>query len=966
MKQVYTGSLFLAIVLTAPWASGQTVEARTVTAVDPNDAVVLNLVIHDKKNRFVSDLKPEDLAVTDDGSAVAFSSLRLVSGRQQSEPLITLVFDRPNAESGLEHKSGVAVMKDERDAAAKILKMTLQHGFAFSVFSVERRLRLRHGFTSDRNALEEAIRAATEPEIAGSDSTASPTEKELISVALTGMDSSGKRAQGQQRIQAQALYAALKISGSIAQDQHIRPSLAGLLALTRSLQEIPQRKAILYFSSIQDKQIDSRARAAIESITGTANQAGVAIYVVDMNSINGNGSDIVSTSVIGNDSSGYTGSEAGLGISRRNTEISVQKADVADLAHLAEQTGGSYISGDRLSKSVEQLTGDMTTYYQASYLPSIREYDGRFRPVVVKSLRAGLKIRTQSGYLALPPRAEDGSRPQPFELPLLRLLRQTPLPAQLAFRAAVLTIGNHSEGGASTLAIEVPLTSLDIRKGSNTPTYTAHFSMVANIRDQAGALVEHFSADTPERGTVNNSEANPIEVISMQRPFAAPPGHYVVEVAILDCNSGTAGAQRFPFEIAKQAETPSLSKIVLVRRLDPLQEGGEIDEPLRQGTHQITPNLSGLLAPHDTGVTVFFATHTDPHSTEKARLSIQVLRDGKPLGGAPIGAEQINGAEYSSYLNSFSINPPQDGAYQVKVTLSQGDKTAEESASFALNDEESADGDSIAGTSPPTEISRAGEPLRIIFPPNPIQPPGSDELKSILTDATRYATDYRESLPNFMCEQVTDRFVSLDGAKTWRHQDKVTGQLTYLDYVENWSFLETERDGHKEHGDADTESERGISSAGLFGAVITGLFRPKSKADITWKETGVLNDGTVQVFNYRVAQSNSNLNLRVSSTDVITVGYHGLVYIDSATHSVRRITEVADDVPKKYPIHATSVSADYDYVSIGGRDYLMPVGAQIILKKGHNETALNEIGFRNFHRFGSTAKILAPPPENEQ
>jgi hypothetical protein len=189
--------------------------------------------------------------------------------------------------------------------------------------------------------------------------------------------------------------------------------------------------------------------------------------------------------------------------------------------------------------------------------------------------------------------------------------------------------------------------------------------------------------------------------------------------------------------------------------------------------------------------------------------------------------------------------------------------------------------------------------------------------------------------------------------------------ITYFDHAEDWNLLETERDGRKSRIDENTVGEKGISSEGLFGAVITGLFRPLTKAEIAWKETGVLGEGTVQVFSYRVAQENSNLNLRVGPMEVITVGYHGLVYIDSTTHSVRRITEVADDVPKKYPIHAASVSADYDYVSIGGQDYLMPVGAQVILKKGRHETDQNEIGFRDFHRFGSTAKILPQSPEEK-
>lgn len=959
----------MAVALMAPQAGGQSLQTATVppgASSLADDPVLLDLVVHDKKGKAVVDLKPEELAVSDDGDPVTLNSLRLVNGGAQSERLITLVFDRSGTELELEQQSGAAMMKEERDAAAKILKMTLQNGFAFSVFSIERRLHLQRGFTSDRNALTQAINAATEPEMPGSDSAASATEKELISVALTGVDASGKKAPARERVLAQALYAALRNSGPIAQDQHIRPSLAGLLALTQAQQEIAQRKAIIYFSSIQDKQIDSHAREVIESIIGTANQAGIGIYVVDMNSINGNGSETVAMSAAPSDPSGNAGPADATGSGQLRIETRLEKTEVADLQRLAEQTGGSYISGDRLWKSVEQLIGDMTTYYEASYLPRIKEYDGRFRTVVVKPLRAGLKIRTQTGYLALPPRAEDGSRSQPFELPLLKLLKQSPLPAELTFRAAVLTMGSPAGEEASTLAIEVPLTSLDLQKDSNTPTYNAHFSMVANIRDQAGALVEHFSADAPQRVTLSNPEMKSSEAITLQRHFVAPPGAYFLEAAILDLNGGTAGAQRIPFEIPKDAGTPSLSKIVLVRRTDPLGSDEDSSEPLRQGTNRVTPNLSGALPPGATGVSVFFAAHADPRAAEKARLEIQVLRDGKPLGGAPMSAQQVSGAGYASYLSSFSINPPKDGTYQVKVLLSQGGKTAEADTFFTMTGAETADADDATDSSDLENAARPAGPLTVTFPTNAIQGPAADELKSILADATRYAMDYRESLPNFMCEEVTDRSISLDGARTWKHKDTITGVLTYLDHVEDWSFLETEQDGHKSHIDEDTESDKGISSAGLFGSVISGLFRPSSKAEIVWKETGVLGDGTVQVFDYRVAQPYSNLNLRVSSTDVITVGYHGQVYIDSKTHSVRRITEVADDVPRKYPIHATLVSADYDYVSIGGHDYLMPIGAQVMLKKGRHETDLNQIGFRDFHRFGSTARILTDTREKQQ
>lgn len=962
MKHLVAVCWLLAVVFMAPSAGSQATAtgAANGSSIDV-DEVQLNLVVHDKKSKPVVDLKPEELSVTDDGLPVTLSSLRLVSGGQQSEHLITLVFDRPGVEHGSDGQSSAAMMKDERDAAAKILKMTPQSGFAFSVFSTDRRLRLQHGFSSDRNGLNQAIHSATEPEKPGNDA-ANAAEKELISIALTGAETAGKRAGAHERILAQALYAALKNSGPISRDQRIRPSLAGLLALTEAQQEITQRKAIIYFSSIEDKQIDSHARAAINSIIGTADRAGVSIYVVDMNSIGGNGSQTVMISSVPTDSSGYTGPAEGLSVARRGTEAEIQKNDVADMVNLAEQTAGSYISGDRLTKSIEQLIGDMTNYYEASYLPKTREYDGKFHPVVVKPLRAGLKVRSQTGYLALPARAEDGSRPQSFEMPLLKLLKQAPLPTQLAFRAEVLTMGNSIQGDANTLAIEIPLASLNLQKDTNTPTYTAHFSMVANIRDSDGALVEHFSADAPERVTLSNPEMRAAESITWQRHFAAAPGAYVLEVAIQDPNGGTAGARRIPFEIPKESGSPSLSGIVLVRRTDPLGAGEDPDEPLRQGNIRVTPNLSGSLPPGATDVSVFFVAHTDPHETEKARLAIEVLREGKPLGGAPMAA-QVNGNGYVSYLSSFSVHPAKDGAYQVKVTLNQGGKAVEATTSFTMTGTDASGADEAADSSSLDDATRPAGPLTITFPTNPIERPSEGELTLMIADARQYAMNYRDSLPNFMCQQVTDRSVSSDGAKTWQHEDKITGLLTYIDHTEDWSFLETEQDGHKRHSNDGTESQRGISSAGIFGAVISGLFRPASKAEIAWKETGVLGDGTVQVFSYRVAQENSNLNLRVSSIDVITVGYHGQVYIDSKSHSVRRITEIADGVPKKYPIHATLVSADYDYVSIGGNDYLMPVGAQVILKKGRHETDLNVIGFRDFHRFGSTSKIVASPSE---
>jgi len=968
-------SACLALAFAVPWACGQAPSQPLSQGTDLSvnaDEVSLDLVVHDKKNKPVFDLKQGEIAVTDDGSPVTLNSFRLVGAEQKSEHLIALVFDRPGPVVGTTQETDPAMMKNARDAAMKILKMVPEKGFSFSVLSVEGRLRLQVGFTSDRKALAQAVDAATQPAKTWSGGAVNQVEKQLIAAALTGVDSAGKPVSAKDRPLALAMLSALNDSGRIAQNQHLRPFLAGLLALAQSQQQIAQRKALIFFTAFRGGKVDSRTADAIDSIVGSANQAGESIYVVDLDS-----SDL-STTQMSAQSASTTGMSPGstsnialtpgnMGAGNLlqmgnlgNLALMDNQVNHDDMRHLAEGTGGSFITRNRLQKSLERMIQDMTTYYVASYVPPIKEYDGKFRSVAVKPLRAGLKIRSQTGYLALPPRAGADSPPQPFELPLLKILGEPQLPADVTFRAAILRMGDQPEGLVNTLAIEVPFSSLEIREDSSTNVSSASLSIVADIKDKTGMIVERFSADIPRRRIQKSNRMESFGAVTMQRHFIDPAGEYVLEAAIQDHYSGKTGAQRVTFEIPGASGTPSLSNMVLVRQTEPFHPEDDPSEPLRHGNDRVTPNLSGVLAPGAKDVSVFFTSHSDPHAPEAATLRVQVLRDGKPLGGEPMISRQASGLEFSSYLTSFSISSPVDGLYEVKAILSQAGKSAETSASFTLAGvEPGGENAAAAGVDSPAPARPVG-PLVITFPANPIQRPSPDELKSILADATKYAMAYRESLPNLMCEQVTYRSFNLDGRKNWTHKDQFTELLTYFNHEENRIMLEHESNGYTSHDySGDT---RGVISAGEFGVAISGLFRPASKADFQWKETGALGDGTVQVFDYRVARENSTFNLRASSKDVITVGYHGQVFIDSVSRTVRRITQVVDDLPDKFPIRAVSVSVDYDYVVINNHDYMLPVGAQVMLKKGRREADLNEIEFRNFRRFGSNVRVLDYSP----
>jgi hypothetical protein len=224
----------------------------------------------------------------------------------------------------------------------------------------------------------------------------------------------------------------------------------------------------------------------------------------------------------------------------------------------------------------------------------------------------------------------------------------------------------------------------------------------------------------------------------------------------------------------------------------------------------------------------------------------------------------------------------------------------------------------------------------------------------LIADARERAVGYKNGLPNFMCVEVINRSLDPSGNGRWKHRDTITELMKYRDKGESRSVLEV--DG-KPAASADPEAIKGPQSTGEFGGVLDSVFEPSAKAEFKWEETDALGGGAVQVFDYKVAKVNSNFSVEWNGLQP-TVGFHGKAYIDTATRSVRRITLVADDLPKDFGVHASAVSVDYDYVSINAHDYLMPISAEVSLLEGRREAVLNTIEFRDYRRFGSNVKVL--------
>ena len=976
---------------------------QSPTASTTVDEVSLDLVVLDKSHKPVRDLKPEDLTITDNNTPVKLEQLRLINGNANSDHLVTLVFDH----------FGGATAKDAQNVALKILSALPSKGFSYSLLDFYGRLRLIQGFTYDKGEIEKSIKAVTEKEAndrtqaleltattnvlakpvdkadADAAAAAAAAEKYLIAVARTGIDPAGNHVDLKMRARYQTLLAALEDSRRTMKDQHALPMLAGLMALVKSQTKISERKSLIYFT--RNLQMDTAAKEMIKTVTGVANQAGVSIYVVDMDALNSAGRHEMQNALLNGGpafnpqpvaTSPYTTalpsqqqqafpttSQSTLSMTtdfmRNGFEDTKDPlgSNKSPLADLAKNTGGGYIDAQMsLKKPLEQMLQDMTTYYEAVYTPPIKEYDGSFRTINTKVLRAGLNVKTKSGYFALAPGAENGIRP--FEVPLMKVLSQPTLPTDVMFHAAIVRSGELPDGNESTAVVEVPLSELQTREDTHTNLYTAHVSIVAEIKDKSGTVIEHFGEDISKRGSLGSSDKGKREAITMQRHFMSSPGQYTMDVAVLDQLSGKASAKHIPFEIV--ASTPGtgpvLSDMVLVRSMDSYDEDADPTEPLRYEKAKVTANLAGLVPYDAKQVSMFVILHPDPKETDAPILEMQVIRNGKAGRRVPLPLKKSAAGESVPYLATFpsSLSP---GFYQVKATLTQGGRSAEQSIAFTVMGNGATmaaanEGTGDVNVQAATEVDpQLGGHLSITVPTNPIPPPTPEEVNALISDARSQAVNYAESLPNFLCLEVTNRSIDINGTGDWRHRDTIEELLRYQDKHETRSTLEV----NGEANNADREAmlvKKSAFSGGELGGVLRAVFDPKAQAEFKWKETDTLGNGTVQVFLYHVPVDSSEFMITGSNDLQIKVAFHGLVFIDTATHSVRRVTLIAEDIPKEFPTHSTAMAVDYDYVVINTHDYLVPVGAEVSLRQGKREGVMNTMEFRNYRRYGSNLRIL--------
>ncbi len=957
--------------------------------------VSLDLVVRDRKNRLVSDLTAADLAVTDNGSPVKLANLHLAQGTPDSPRMIALVFDHFDTAPG----------KNARAIAAKLLKAIPDQNFKFAVLRTDGRLRLLQQYTSDRSLIEHAVGLATEGSAAELSAESAAAEKTLIAQAAlpgaTPATESPITVSAADREAARMTYAALTTSQQIIVSQRTPAQLAALMAIAQAQRAYSGRKVMIYFTS--GLEADSRTTEMIKTAAGEANRSGVSLYAIDMSAIRMDANeDLAVTAAMGsvmtsnhfnpitpaatqaNPNTGVVtpGMAGQIAENLTNLEMNDFHAAAAPIGRLAQATGGLYIPAEvNMNKPIRLLVDDLTAYYTASYTPPIGDYDGSFRAIAVRPLRKDVSIRTRSGYFALPP--SDASGLRPFEMPLLSLLKQPQPPSEFSFASRIVDLGGLPAGLTQEIVVEAPFNQLEIKKDTNSGLFSVHANVLAQIVDSSGTVIEQFGDELRRHGALDTLEAARLEVLTFQRAFVAPPGSYTLKIAAVDVYGGKAAVKQDTFQLTPAKTGPSLSDLVVVRRVDPLPSGldqrDNLGDPFRSTTGEVVPNLAGTIDAGTKEVSLFFMIHPGPQTLGKPALEITVSRDGHAIGHAPLTFQEAPDGGPVPFFSTVGTRSMSAGEYVATVRLTQGTQSAERSITLRVQGSQgiapahlelasAGSAATVRGPSPvvsapasATEIDDAREAASAALPPLDVTPapPGAPtmsptEIEQIIDEARQRALAYANNLPNFLCVETTNRSIDSAGNGKWKHQDSFSELLTYRNHTESRRLIEI--NGNATHNA--TDDLKGVVSNGEFGGILNAIFDPSAKATFVWKQSGLLGSEKVDLFEYHVAARDSSFGLTGDNNWQFKAAFHGVVSIDGATFGVRQLTLIADDLPPDFSIHASAIRVDYDYIAINGHDYLLPTRATISLRRHKHEGVLNEIEFRDYRRFGAKSRMV--------
>jgi VWFA-related protein len=430
------GSVLLSITafaLTAPQSPDQKKQAATPGATAPasptaqNTAhqkdvvrigvtlVQVDAIVTDKQGRQVTDLTADDFEIFEDGKRQLITNFSYFvtesAEAPPARPLKPAVKDAPPVAyvplKPTQVRRSIAIVVDDeimpfaaidasRQSLHKFVDEQMQPGDLVAILRTNGSIGALQRFTADKQVLHEAIkhiRWNTRGQIEVFEPV-TPVSAELDSITRKKDDNRDEDASVKSGPIKESRDALARLH-----DQRIDWHLLDTLnSVVRGMQELPGRKSVILFSpGFTMRNMSGLRSRKLQLVIERLNRAAISIYPIDSRGL-------VAPMVTAQE-------DMQASDFRRRDELVTGRSrsifeEQGGLAHMAHETGGlTFFNLNNLSAGVRQALDDQNGYYLIGYVPekaSFMRAAGKlpeFRKIELKVKRAGLRMRSRSGYL---------------------------------------------------------------------------------------------------------------------------------------------------------------------------------------------------------------------------------------------------------------------------------------------------------------------------------------------------------------------------------------------------------------------------------------------------------------------------------------------------------------------------------------------------------------------------------------
>lgn len=338
-------------------------------------------------------------------------------------------------------------VNDQGYAREQMLKYlhTIPAGTQIAVFTLTSQLRMISGFTTDADAIEQALNLGhtrvrksvmTDPE--------GDQAEKVAEAAVTA--SIPEIAQELQEFQ--------QDQKPFQEEQRVSITLGAFSELARYLSTVPGRKNLIWVSGglagaldpdlTRRNGIDAiRLGSTIRTVNAELSRARVAVYPVDARALmtltDSNAANVVAPTEMGMDKD----LQAARGEATENDIATPQQwgNSQQEMKRIASETGGAaYFNTNAVGRAVQEAIADGSSYYTLGYSPSGAKNDGAYHSITVR-LEEKYELHYRRGYYALDAGAaeKEASIPSPM---IEAMLHGSPPLSEIIFEARVLPAGH--------------------------------------------------------------------------------------------------------------------------------------------------------------------------------------------------------------------------------------------------------------------------------------------------------------------------------------------------------------------------------------------------------------------------------------------------------------------------------------------------------------------------------------------